>query len=572
MAYDYSQLLPPDATDEEKQKLAGMFPTGPASPAPQPSGILQNPNLMASNGPPPGPPQAGAGIPDAAWNAVAGGIGPMPGGMPQQPGMPQVGGPPPPSPASLRQPMGGNTPQAWGKVMRDEANETKEQRKKNLAGAQFATQPGAQQAAQGVRPTVIPGHRQEEAWSVQQGIPVSDETKAAYSKALDLKEQAAMQAYDAGQKQAAAHAGYMDQLAQRQKALEDVQAQAEQRRQEQYQDMLSKRDQAVQDFANAGQEDKSLGKYAGSFLATIGESLGAMGAAFTGGPNMVTPMVNRAADQVIQKQKAELQKAQGRVDMSNNLLGQMREKFGDDRLAETAAKQALLARAQTEMEALTQNNAQGALQTQYMNQIGDIQKERAMLGEGFEKQAADHVQRSDRWIPTQVIGPAQPKVNWATQHQISEDAQKIDQPEVSANMKEIDEILEHNKGEVPGSGFWGRLVKSVAGEHSSFRSHDARQFDDAITSLAEARAKARGKVNDESVAREKSIIMGNGSERDVRAGMRATRRMLNATQANMNAGYDPDQVRFHQMLQQAQTPREANIRRATENPDEEDEE
>lgn len=80
-------------------------------------------------------------------------------------------------------------------------------------------------------------------------------------------------------------------------------------------------------------------------LAGIALALGAVGAAGNGGRNMAVETIDKAIDRDIDAQKAELsatlQKRGQAVNQKQNLLGMMREKFGDEIQLEAAARATL---------------------------------------------------------------------------------------------------------------------------------------------------------------------------------------------------------------------------------------
>lgn len=136
--------------------------------------------------------------------------------------------------------------------------------------------------------------------------------------------------------------------AQQQKNAIDQQAAAERARQSErevykqaYDSRIAELDAARKDIAASG---PSVGKFwddagfLGSVAAIVATGLGEYTAIKTGQPNRAGEMLDRAIDRSLKMQMAQLENKKDAAAMQNTILGQMRQKFGDEEAAYGAAK------------------------------------------------------------------------------------------------------------------------------------------------------------------------------------------------------------------------------------------
>lgn len=127
----------------------------------------------------------------------------------------------------------------------------------------------------------------------------------------------------------------------------------------------AKFDEALENFSNArvnpnrAYENMGVG---GRIMATIGQALGAFGAAITHSPNFAQQMIERAIDADIRAQEHEIAKLGARVNMQQNRVAFFRQQGLDNESARAAAKVSLMQSTQNKIgELLATQQSQEAL-------------------------------------------------------------------------------------------------------------------------------------------------------------------------------------------------------------------
>ena len=77
---------------------------------------------------------------------------------------------------------------------------------------------------------------------------------------------------------------------------------------------------------------------AGKIMAAIAMGFGALAQAYTKGPNAAMQIINKAIDRDIMSQRIGIQQARGALEAQKGLLAMARQRFGDERHAETVAR------------------------------------------------------------------------------------------------------------------------------------------------------------------------------------------------------------------------------------------
>lgn len=316
--------------------------------------------------------------------------------------------------------------------------------------ATFAPTPQAQQG-----PVVIPGKRTEAQWNVTEGRPVSEAVSAEFNQSDEEKKKAAKTGYDAGVDKANEQVGYfnrmqLDQM-DREKEMRDRNA----RQRDAMQIEKHKLDTLVEK-SQKGEEDQGaflLPGALGSFVSAIGVAIGAASQAFTGSKeNPGLALANAMVERNMVKQREVANKAKNAVDQQKTLLGNLRQQFGDETMAEEASYLAYLNRMKTEAMKIDAASLPKDAQARYQAFIAGLDGQIAERHMAFEDAAKDKVQRTDVMTQTRVLGgPGIAKPGDV--HQYSEDLQKAKIPDAIASLKRIDEVMDQfGSGDIEGMG------------------------------------------------------------------------------------------------------------------------
>jgi hypothetical protein len=213
-----------------------------------------------------------------------------------------------------------------------------------------------------------------------------------------------------GAARAAEVAAYQAKLADQMDQQQAQQAQKQGDRQRSFDDQVRQLQQSMATF-NSEKIDPShfwASRSTGQkMLAGIGLALGAMGSAFTGGPNQALGIIQSAIDRDIEAQKANLSKAQQGVQNQASLLGIYRQKFQDDAQAEAATRATMLQNAALRTQAMAAKYDAPELKAK-------AQQAAAQLGAEAAKAMDDFKQRAfERSLQTAQLGVEQEKLGLA---------------------------------------------------------------------------------------------------------------------------------------------------------------
>lgn len=139
-------------------------------------------------------------------------------------------------------------------------------------------------------------------------------------------------------------------------------------------------------------------------MAIIGVALGAAGASLTGGPNTAAQLIEGAIDRDIQAQRDNIAKAQGNVQAARGVLADMRERFGDERQADIAAKDAALGVAETRIKALMADAKSEDARARGMEILGQIQEKRGQLVQNWSALEQGKIRTAEKYVPGHMVG------------------------------------------------------------------------------------------------------------------------------------------------------------------------
>lgn len=145
----------------------------------------------------------------------------------------------------------------------------------------------------------------------------------------------------------------------------DDRAQNEEMRQAKLQEKFADAEKATQELASQSIDSKAFwaDKGAGEkAIAAIAIGLGAAGSSLAKGPNVAADLINRAVDQNIDAQKANLEKTRGVAQAKMGLVGQYRELLGDERAAEMETRKTLLDAAMRHIDEVTKDSESSIIQ------------------------------------------------------------------------------------------------------------------------------------------------------------------------------------------------------------------
>jgi hypothetical protein len=189
--------------------------------------------------------------------------------------------------------------------------------------------------------------------------------------------------------------------------LQAQRVQAEASRQQQVADETDKLKASMADFQQMSVEPKRMFKnadgstnYPKAIGAAIAVGLGALGASLprrmggTGGPNMALQIVQRAIDRDIDAQKSDIAQKRMGVGMQQNLLGQMKDQFTDERQAEAATRIHMLQTYEMELDKMAAAAKAPQIQAKFLNMKADIQDDRNKLIYTFKDAAYQNAQQA----------------------------------------------------------------------------------------------------------------------------------------------------------------------------------
>lgn len=254
----------------------------------------------------------------------------------------------------------------------------------------------------------VPGGYQPAARITEGAHQIPTEAKFDQMAGLTTQQDAVGVRGDAEQAGARKEFETLNALADRQNDFEAAQASAEARRAAAMQSAQSRYDVAVQKAAE--QADVDPGRFwaergAGvQLMAAIGVALGAAGAALTGGQNSAAQIVEAAIDRDLQAQRDNVAKAQGNVGAAKGVLAEMRGQFGDERQAELAAKDAMLATTATKLQAIAAETKSEDARARALDLYGQLQEKRGLLRQSWSATEEGNVKVSERYVPEHTVG------------------------------------------------------------------------------------------------------------------------------------------------------------------------
>ncbi len=316
---------------------------------------------------------------------------------------------------------------------------------------------------------------------------------------------------------------------------------------------------------NRAWNNLSTGGKVGGWVAMIA---GGMLAGFRGGPNQGYQAVRDLINDDVEAQKAALAGKTRSLEGAQTMYGMLRQRGLDDETAATAAKIQHHEQLQKELDAADPGlaNSRGALaiaQAKMQNQA-----ELAKLRGQFDEKASARVQTTmgesfkaaqpiyaggsnwradyDKYAKGRTVegkSVLSPEAWYAKTHGggPAEDVkagagspQLADQIAVGNQAIANIDTLRDNTGALPGTGLVGRALHAGAGipvvgaAAEQAMGTKARQLHGALMSLAEAQAHANGQRGTEAIQMNYKMIVGNGSQDDIDAGIKRAKATLDA--------------------------------------------
>lgn len=197
---------------------------------------------------------------------------------------------------------------------------------------------------------------------------------------FNLKAKGLMAAQNAAVEKANADSAYLGTLHQNLQQQEVERQQREAGRQQRLQQDVDKLNAAIEDYSKTEVDPNRLYSNMGvgqKISAVLSVMLGGYAGGVSGkGGNVGLDMLNQAIDRDISAQKIQLEKKSGLVTARTNLIGRMREIFGDERLAEKASKDAMLQNAEIKLKQIAASAESGEAKAKTLAALGDLSLER----------------------------------------------------------------------------------------------------------------------------------------------------------------------------------------------------
>lgn len=280
----------------------------------------------------------------------------------------------------------------------------------------------------------------------------------------------------------------------------------------------------------------------GTIMAAIAMSLGAFGASLTGGENTAVQLITDSINADIDAQKENIATAGKGLEAQEGLLAQMRERFGDERMAESATRAALLENARLKAEQLEQQARASGAPIEGELASARLKMEAAQENQRLRMLGADQVTVSETRARSSGgagagaragAGEADPRAveRYALQRQAADSAQE--------SLTAVQGLLAG--GSVPGLGGPAGMAESlpnaaVGGEGRALRVH--------IRNMASALVQARtGAVASETERADMENLLGmHGNDDEVRAGVERGAAALTHIHDNLQGGFGPGVV------------------------------
>ena len=214
---------------------------------------------------------------------------------------------------------------------------------------------------------------------------------------FQLQQQATIEGAAAGAKAAAEEAAYHEQQTALLKKQEAEVVAEEQRREKAMAEQQAKVDQALSDYGSMKIDpdrywhNKSTGEkvLAGIAIAlsSIGQGLQAVGG--VAAPNQAMKVISDSIERDIEAQKMDIQLKRDQVQGQQNILNDMRARFGDERQAETAARMIGLEVAKSQLAQFGLNHQSEVVQANAKLLYGQIAEKQQQYALDLQKQALD---------------------------------------------------------------------------------------------------------------------------------------------------------------------------------------
>lgn len=469
------------------------------------------------------------------------------------------GGPPTVATKTDEDPLAGRMPKGgdWAGYQKSVEKDRKLANEQRIKEASFDNpdaryeQYDADTRGQGRMVKVSDGGRTPHSWStqVQMGTSMPQNVYDAYSKA----DEATARAIEAEKAVAEKKARYDSDYAQaNQKYLEGFQAnqaaRAERQRAELDKHMgeLSK----LQEAAAGDPTDSFYDKHGGTgtrIIFAMLSGLGGLGSTNRGGRNPVLDAINTR----VQNEKDALN---GAVKNKHNFLGELKLKFGDERMAEEAARITYLEKAKAQLGVLSSELGGAAAEANAQKALAMLDTNIADRVKTFEAAAANKVAtvQHDVNAPAQYVGGGgqgqgqpykEPRKGFTGElHSLSEDYEKAKIPQkLSALMNAERAIDMYSKEEIPGVGYGQSFLPDVAVSKEAAANRQALSHlkNGVIHELSGAA------VSPSEMGRYKTELEGAQDAEGIRRMLQSVHQETSITQRNIARGHAPDVVNFY---------------------------
>lgn len=199
------------------------------------------------------------------------------------------------------------------------------------------------------------------------------------------------------------------------------------------------------------------------------QGLSAFAATRSGGPAYAVNMVKDNIERDIAAQTANLKNKRDTIAGETNLLGQMRQEYGDRAAAETATRLAMLGVAKERLEEIGARNMPAEQKAQFDKLKASTEKEYMDAAQKLDRQTISS-STNVQYAPAGMLGGGGAPVDKETEAQAGKYGEAVEKAglnEVDASLANVDKVLKENlgKSEIPGIGpenFLTRGYKATA--------------------------------------------------------------------------------------------------------------
>jgi hypothetical protein len=437
---------------------------------------------------------------------------------------------------------------------------------KAKGGAVFF-QPGAGQGGGGVGggPVFHKGGYTPVQQTIQGTTPMSDEDVLAKKRADQGVYLAAEQTTDAevakAQDAAKVRAAYTQTM---QEETAKHQA-SEAERQQVIGAKMAKIDQMAQDAAaekiHGYWEDKSAET---KFASAIFSGLGAFAEARGGGPNYAVQQLNRAIDMEYKTQEANLENKHRAIAEQTNVLGQLRQEFGDRESAASAFRAMRLATAGAQLEEINARNLPA-------EQKAKLAEFAASLNQQYQQQMQQTHQtqysRTERYTPSGWVGTgvAPDKKTETGAKEYGEKVESAKLNETDASVANVDAKLQQYKGSdhIPGVESENALTRGVkhaadwlVGDGTGDKLYYNQEERQNRQTVAYMKADIRHAITGAGMSNEErssldSMIEGSKTYGEMANTVKVIKGRIAAHKADLAGGYTPQAVQLYEQRRQA---------------------